>query len=212
MSNSISKTETAAVHHIDEHRDDEASKLGMWLFLFTELILFGGLFLVYSIYRLMNHDTFAAGSFHLDVSIGAINTVVLITSSATVALAITAIQLKRKKLAINLLLVTILAALIFMVNKYFEWGHKFDIGLFPGGDAFNVLDGGEKLFFVLYYFMTGLHGLHVIIGAALIGWVVWEIKVGKQSHDNFAFLENAGLYWHLVDLIWIFLFPLMYLI
>jgi len=212
MSNSISNTETAVLHLVDEHRDDEASKLGMWLFLFTELILFGGLFLVYSIYRLMNPEAFAAGSFHLDVFIGTINTVVLITSSATVAIAITAIQQKRYKLTINLLLVTILASVIFMVNKYFEWGHKFDLGLYPGGDTFNALDGGERLFYVLYYFMTGLHGLHVVIGASLIAWVAWEVKVGKQSHDNFAFLENAGLYWHLVDLIWIFLFPLMYLI
>jgi cytochrome c oxidase subunit 3 len=212
MSSSISNTETAAVHIIDEHRDDEASKLGMWLFLFTELILFGGLFLVYSIYRFMNEEAFAAASFHLDVFIGTINTVVLISSSATVAIAITAIQQKRYKLTINLLLVTILASIIFMVNKYFEWGHKFELGLYPGGDAFNALDGGERLFYVLYYFMTGLHGLHVVIGASLIAWVAWEVKVGKQSHDNFAFLENAGLYWHLVDLIWIFLFPLMYLI
>lgn len=212
MSSSILNTETAAVHIIDEHRDDEASKLGMWLFLFTELILFGGLFLVYSIYRLMNAEAFAAASFQLDVFIGTINTVVLISSSATVAIAITAIQQKRYKLTINLLLVTILASIIFMVNKYFEWGHKFELGLYPGGDAFNTLDGGERLFYVLYYFMTGLHGLHVVIGASLIAWVAWEVKVGKQSHDNFAFLENAGLYWHLVDLIWIFLFPLMYLI
>lgn len=212
MSSSIANTETAVLHLVDEHRDDEASKLGMWLFLFTELILFGGLFLVYSIYRLMNAEAFAAGSSHLDVFIGTINTIVLITSSATVAIAITAIQQKRYKLTINLLLVTILASIIFMVNKYFEWGHKFDLGLYPGGDTFNALDGGERLFYVLYYFMTGLHGLHVVIGASLIAWVAWEVKVGKQSHDNFAFLENAGLYWHLVDLIWIFLFPLMYLI
>lgn len=212
MSNSQSISETTIAHHNDEHRDDEASKLGMWLFLFTELILFGGLFLVYSIYRLMNPEAFAAGSSHLDVSIGAINTIVLISSSATVALAISAIQLKRKKLTVNLLMVTIFAALVFMVNKYFEWGHKFELGLYPGGAEFNALEGGERLFFVLYYFMTGLHGLHVIIGAALIGWVAWEVKAGKQTHDNFAFLENAGLYWHLVDLIWIFLFPLMYLI
>ena len=212
MSNSTLICNNTAGHHIDEHRDDEASKLGMWLFLFTELILFGGLFLVYSIYRMMNPDAFAAGSSHLDVSIGAINTIVLITSSATVALSISALQYKNKKLTVNLLLITILFAIIFMVNKYFEWGHKFELGLFPGGDAFNALQGGEKLFYVLYYFMTGLHGLHVIIGAALIGWVAWEVNVGKQVHDNFAFLENAALYWHLVDLIWIFLFPLMYLI
>lgn len=199
-------------HAHDEHRDDAASKLGMWLFLFTELILFGGLFLVYTIYRNLNMEDFHAGSAHLDIFIGAVNTVVLITSSATVAISITAIQKKHYRLAKNLLWVTILAAGIFMVNKYFEWGHKFEIGLYPGGDMFEAMPGGERLFFVLYYFMTGLHGLHVVIGAVLIGFVIKEINQGKQTYNNFAFHENAGLYWHLVDLIWIFLFPLMYLI
>lgn len=207
----MSETVATAAHH-DEHRDDAGAKLGMWLFLFTELLLFGGLFLVYSIYRNMNIADFHAGSAHLDIFIGAINTVVLITSSATVALSITAIQKKHYRLAKNLLYFTILAAIIFMVNKYFEWGHKFDIGLYPGGDMFNAMPGGERLFFVLYYFMTGLHGLHVIIGAIFLGFVIKEINQGKQTYNNFAFHENAGLYWHLVDLIWIFLFPLMYLI
>ncbi len=199
-------------HAHDEHRDDEASKLGMWLFLFTELLLFGGLFLVYSIYRNLNIEAFRAGSAHLDIFIGAVNTIVLITSSATVAISITAIQKKHYRLAKNLLWFTILAAVVFMVNKYFEWGHKFDVGLYPGGDEFNALPGGERLYFVLYYLMTGLHGLHVIIGAIFIGVVIHKINKGKQTYNNFALHENAGLYWHLVDLIWIFLFPLMYLI
>ncbi len=203
---------TTAQHAHDEHRDDEGAKLGMWLFLFTELLLFGGLFLIYAIYRNLNLADFTAGSAHLDIFIGTVNTVVLITSSATVAISITAIQKKHYKLAKRLLWFTLAAALVFMVNKYFEWGHKFEIGLYPGGDEFNALPGGERLFFVLYYFMTGLHGLHVIIGAIVIGFVIKEINQGKQTHDNFAFHENAGLYWHLVDLIWIFLFPLMYLI
>lgn len=203
---------TAIEHAHDEHRDDAGSKLGMWLFLYTELLLFGGLFLVYSIYRNLNHEAFHAGSAHLDIFIGAINTVVLLVSSATVAISITAIQKKHYRLAKNLLWFTILAAGIFMVNKYFEWGHKFEIGLHPGGEMFEAMPNGEKLFFVLYYFMTGLHGLHVIIGAILILFVIVKINKGTQSYDNFAFHENAGLYWHLVDLIWIFLFPLMYLI
>lgn len=207
----MSDTATAVAHH-DEHRDDEGAKLGMWLFLFTELLLFGGLFLVYSIYRNLNHDDFHAGSAHLDIFIGAVNTVVLITSSAAVAISITAIQKKNYRLAKGLLWFTILSAGIFMVNKYFEWGHKFDLGIYPGGDTFNAMPNGERLFFVLYYFMTGLHGLHVIVGAIIIGFVIVRINQGRQSHDNFAFHENAGLYWHLVDLIWIFLFPLMYLI
>jgi len=199
-------------HAHDEHRDDEASKLGMWLFLFTELLLFGGLFLIYSIYRNLNIEAFRVGSAHLDIFIGAVNTIVLITSSATVAISITAIQKKHYRLAKNMLWFTIFAAVIFMINKYFEWGHKFEVGLYPGGDEFNALPGGERLYFVLYYFMTGLHGLHVIIGAIFIGVVIYKINIGKQSYNNFALHENAGLYWHLVDLIWIFLFPLMYLI
>jgi len=203
---------TTIQHAHDEHRDDAASKLGMWLFLFTELLLFGGLFLVYTIYRNLNAEDFHAGSAHLNIFIGAINTLVLVTSSAFVAMSITAIQKKHYRLAKNFLWLTILAALIFMTNKYFEWGHKFDLGLFPGGDEFNALPGGERLFFVLYYFMTGLHGIHVIVGAVFIGFVIKEINQGKQTYNNFAFHENAGLYWHLVDLIWIFLFPLMYLI
>ena len=194
------------------HRDDRAAKLGMWLFLFTEVLLFGGLFIVYAIYRYLNPEDFHHGSEHLDLFFGTFNTVVLITSSFTVAASITATQKGQIKAAIWLLVITIVLALLFMVNKYFEWGHKFEIGLYPNGHYFNELPNGEKLFFVLYYFMTGLHGLHVLIGAVIIGFAIVRLKQGKQSSDNYAFQENAGLYWHLVDLIWIFLFPLMYLI
>ncbi|MFC2114529.1 cytochrome c oxidase subunit 3 family protein [Bacteroidota bacterium] len=194
------------------HRDDAASKMGMWIFLFTELLLFGGLFLVYSIYRLKNPHTFAHAGEELDVFIGTINTIVLITSSLTVALSITAIQKNKPKLAIGLLVLTIVFALVFMINKYFEWGHKIEHGLFPGQAHYMSLEPGEKLFFYLYYFMTGLHGLHVIVGSILLGFVILRIRQGRVTHDNFVFHENGGLYWHLVDLIWIYLFPLFYLI
>jgi len=194
------------------HRDDEASKMGMWLFLFTELLLFGGLFLVFSIYRYMNHEAFAHGGAELDIFIGTFNTIVLITSSMTIAVSIGALQQNKVKLAIWLMILTIVLALVFMVNKYFEWSAKHEHGLMPGTEGFNDLVPGEKLFFLLYFFMTGLHALHIIAGSVFIGVVIQKVKKGKVSHDNYMLLENAGLYWHLVDVIWIFLFPLFYLV
>jgi len=194
------------------NRDDTASKMGMWLFLFTELLLFGGLFLVYMVYRYIYSESFLQASYELDVFIGTVNTIVLLTSSMTVAMSITAIQKNNKKLAVILLWLTVLAALIFMVNKYFEWTSKIDHGLFPGMEHYQHLPNGERLFFFLYFFMTGLHALHVIVGAVFIGFVIHYINKGKVSSDRFMLHENAGLYWHLVDLIWIYLFPLFYLI
>ncbi len=199
-------------NHPAVHRDDEAKKLGMWLFLFTELLLFGGLFLVYSIYRFKNSQDFANGAHELNVFIGTLNTIVLITSSLTVALSITAIQKGKKKLALGLVIFTIFCAFIFLVNKYFEWGHKIHMDLYPGTPLFKALNPGEGLFFLLYYFMTGLHALHVIVGAVILGFMAWYIHKDVITSDYFVLLENGGLYWHLVDLIWIFLFPLMYLI
>jgi len=198
-------------NHI-EHRDDAASKLGMWLFLFTELLLFGGLFLVYSIYRYLNADAFATAGEELNVTMGTINTIILITSSFTVAASITSIQLKQKKLTLYLLGFTLLCALIFLVNKYFEWEHKFSLGIYPSSPTFKDLPAGQGLFFLLYYFMTGLHAIHVIAGGTFLAIVMAQVSKDKVTFDNFSLLENGGLYWHLVDLIWIFLFPLFYLI
>ncbi|MFA5419299.1 MAG: cytochrome c oxidase subunit 3 family protein [Bacteroidales bacterium] len=192
--------------------DAKASKMGMWLFLYTELILFGGLFLVYMVYRSLNQDDFLLASFNLNVWMGTANTVVLLTSSMTVAMAISALQMGDVKKSINLLILTIGAALIFLVVKYFEWSAKFEHGLFPGMDHFNQLPNGEKLYFYLYFFMTGLHGLHVIIGGLFILVVISKIKNGTVNKNRYQLLENSGLYWHLVDLIWIYLFPLFYLI
>ena len=194
------------------NRDDVASKMGMWLFLFTELLLFGGLFLVYMIYRYTYSNDFHDASLNLDVFIGTVNTIVLLISSMTVAMSITATQKGDKKKALMLLWFTILAALIFMVNKYFEWTVKFDHGLFPGMDHYNHLPHGERLFYFLYFMMTGLHALHIIIGAVFIIFVIRYIQKGKINSRKYILQENAGLYWHLVDLIWIYLFPLFYLI
>jgi cytochrome c oxidase subunit III len=194
------------------NRDDEASKLGMWLFLFTELLLFGGLFLVYTIYRYLNAEAFLHASYNLNVIMGATNTVVLLTSSWTVAMAVTAIQKGDIRLSMKLIYATIFFALVFLVIKYFEWSAKIEHGLFPGMEHYNQLPPPEKLFFFLYYFMTGLHGLHVIVGGIFLGFVLKAIKKQETSPGNYIFLENAALYWHLVDVIWIFLFPLFYLI
>ena len=194
------------------HFDPYGKKLGMWLFLFTEFLLFGGLFVVYAVYRSMNPEGFHLGSAELDLTVGAINTVFLLTSSLTVALSITALQKGNSKLAINLIMITILFAFAFMFNKYYEWTMKFEHGLFPGMEHFNELPVGEKQFFNLYFMMTGLHALHVIIGAILLLVVAWGIKKGTINQKRYIYLENGGLYWHLVDVIWIYLFPLFYLI
>lgn len=198
--------------HIEEHRDDEASKLGMWLFIFTELLLFGGLFLVYSIYRAQYPVNFHEGSLELSVTIGAINTIVLLFSSMTIAMALTAIQKNNKKLALIMIVVTLLCAGIFLVNKYFEWDAKFHHGLYPGSELMALLERGHLLYFSLYFFMTGLHAFHIIVGMILLIIAYFKVKNGSIQHHKYVFLENGALYWHLVDLIWIFLFPLMYLI
>ncbi|MCX6258362.1 MAG: cytochrome c oxidase subunit 3 family protein [Bacteroidia bacterium] len=198
--------------HLTEHRDDEGQRMGMWIFLFTEVILFGGLFLVYAVYRNMHPVDFHEGSIKLNVVIGAINTIILLTSSYFVAMAVSSMQKGKVKQARTLLLLTILCAIIFLVNKFFEWQTKFHHGLFPGMEEFYKLSHGESLFFILYFFMTGLHGVHVIVGAVFIGFILRYIKKGKVNPVRYTLLENSGLYWHLVDIIWIFLFPLFYLI
>lgn len=198
------------VSHV--HRDDVASRMGMWLFLFTELLLFGGMFILYSVYRYNHPDAFHLAAKELDTIIGTFNTAILLTSSLTMALSITAIQRNNKSLSIFFQLITVILAFGFMVNKYFEWGAKFQYGIYPGSDALLSKPAGEVLFFGLYYVMTGLHGLHVLIGIGLILVMTYYTIKDVITHDNFMKLESAGLYWHLVDIIWIFLFPLFYLI
>jgi cytochrome c oxidase subunit III len=194
------------------HRDDLASKTGMWLFLFTEMLLFGGLFVVYSVYRYRNAAAFHLAAEELSVFIGTLNTIILLVSSTTIAMSITAIQKHNKKLALILLGVTILLGLAFLVNKYFEWGEHIREHIYPGSPSLALRGQGDVLFYGLYFFMTGLHALHIIIGLVFIAIVGRMIITDKLGHDNFQLLENSGLYWHLVDLIWIFLFPLFYLI
>jgi len=196
----------------EEHIDSETGKLGMWIFLFTELWLFGGLFLVYAIFRAKYSVDFHTAAAELNAFIGTVNTVVLLVSSMTVAMALTAVQKGDRRLALFLVFLTLILAAVFMVNKYFEWAHKFEYNLFPGSEVLKNLPRGELLFFGLYYMMTGLHALHVVIGMILLTVNIVKIKSGSVNSERFLMLENSALYWHLVDLIWIFLFPLLYLI
>jgi len=202
---------TAELTH-EVHRDDVGARMGMWLFLFTELLLFGGMFLVYAVYRHEFIDQFRIAAMALNTTVGALNTIILLTSSLTVALSIAALQKGNKSLSIMLLVMTNILAVAFMINKYFEWSEKFQHGIYPGSETLLNLPDGQILFYGLYYVMTGLHGLHVIIGLIFLSIVMVFIFTGSVNKDSYVKLENAGLYWHLVDLIWIFLFPLFYLI
>lgn len=194
------------------HRDDLASKTGMWLFLFTEMLLFGGLFIVYSVYRYRNPVAFHLAAQDLSVFIGTLNTIILLTSSTTIAMSITALQKNNKKLCLLLLSVTIILGIAFLVNKYFEWGEHIREHIYPGSAVLALRGHGDVLFYGLYFFMTGLHALHIIVGLVFILIITNSIYKDKINADNYVHLENSGLYWHLVDLIWIFLFPLFYLI
>jgi cytochrome c oxidase subunit III len=198
--------------HGIEHRDDYGAKLGMWLFLFTEIFFFGTLFLVYAVYRSMHPNEFHAASLHLDTVIGAINTVILLTSSMTMSMSVTALQHNNKGLSVKLIGISLLLAVAFLINKYFEWDHKILLNLYPGSDLMLTLNHGYVLFFGLYFFMTGLHALHILIGIVLLSICLAKVNSGAISNNKDMLLVNSTLYWHLVDLIWIFLFPLLYLI
>ena len=195
-----------------EHRDDTGARFGMWLFLYTEVILFSGLFLLYAIALITYPQDYIAASNKLNIWFGAANTMVLLTSSLTIALAITAIQRNQIRLCLNLCWATIALAALFLVNKYFEWSHEISLGIYPASPTLLEMGPGITSFFNLYYFTAGLHGLHVLIGAVLIAVVAVMVAKGKVTSDRYVLLENSALYWHLVDLVWIFLFPLYYLI
>ncbi len=249
------------------HKDYRGSKIGIWLFLITEVILFGGMFLLYSIYRSKYAVDFHHGAADLNTLLGTINTVILLTSSLTMALAIAGTHHGNRKLALIMIALTVLCGAAFMVNKYFEWSHEIHNGIYPGSEFLLAHPKGEILFFGLYFTMVGVHGIHVLVGMALL--TVMFFKVMNQPNSKVAFvaghgfsqaegghiaildkdgnplwrgeeldssiqridiktkywpvkerfhvpdfnqLENVGLYWHIVDIIWIFLFPLFYLI
>jgi cytochrome c oxidase subunit 3 len=194
-----------------EHHDPFGDKLGMWLFLLTEMLLFAGLFLAYSYMRSVYPAEFHHGGSELNAVIGVANTVVLLTSSLTMALSIVAIQRDERRLSLRCLAATILLGLVFLVDKGIEWSAEFRHGMYPGAHHLAAQPPGEQVFFGLYFTMTGLHGLHVIAGMTLLAIVAVRVAKGKVTRERHGLLENIGLYWHLVDVVWIFLLPLFYL-
>ena len=195
-----------------EHKDNVGAKLGMWLFLFTELLLFGGLFILYSVYLARYPHEFGLAGRELNVVFGTTNTVVLLTSSLFAAMAVTSVKRGERVTTLGLLGGTLACAGIFLVIKYVEWSAKIGHGLYPGSPKLAAGPPGEAVFFSIYYITTGLHGLHVIVGGILLSWIAGKVKSGAIHAGDNVVLENGTLYWHLVDLIWIFIFPLYYLI
>ena len=210
-------------HFADMEQQKEASTLGMWVFLGTEIMFFGGMFLAYLVYRLKYYNEFATGSQSIDITLGTINTVVLICSSLTVALGVKAAQRGKRKLLIVLIILTLIFGLGFLGIKGIEWYQKYQEHHVPG-ISFNISDiqhahpktplnpGHAQLYFSLYFALTGLHALHMIIGVGIFLALLWMAWKGRFGPDYYTPMEIGGLYWHFVDIVWIYLFPLLYLI
>jgi cytochrome c oxidase subunit 3 len=214
----------------------EAAVLGMWAFLLTEILFFGGLFMAYMLYRIWYHDAFVAASTSIDLRWGALNTVVLIGSSLTMALGVRAAQTNNRRWTVNWLILTMILGCVFLGVKVIEYADKFEHHHVPGanyvwaepghapaagaGDADHAVTAVEaanlqnhtQIFFSLYFTMTGLHALHMIIGLGLMTVITWMAWKGRFSSEYYTPVEMSGLYWHFVDIVWIFLFPLLYLI
>ena len=197
---------------VETHRDYTASKIGMWLFLLSEILLFGGLFILYSTYRYKNPVEFHLAAWELNRVLGTINTLILLTSSLTMALSIYSVQKGNRKGSVFFLMATIFLGFLFLIIKYAEWAAKIGHGIYPNSTRLLGRNKGEILFYGLYYSMTGLHGLHVLVGIFVLSAMLFLMMRGKINENRSIPLENSGLYWHLVDIIWIFLFPLFYLI
>ena len=210
-------------HFASMDQQQNAVSLGMWLFLATEIMFFGGMFCAYLIYRNAYFNEFAAGSLSIDIYLGTINTAVLICSSLTVALSVRAAQMGKRMLLVGLLIVTILLGLVFLGIKGKEWYAKYEEHHVPGAsfDASDIQQhypqlpidpSHEQIFFSLYFAMTGLHALHMVIGVGIFLWLLYTAWEGRYGPKYYAPIEIGGLYWHFVDIVWIYLFPLLYLI
>jgi cytochrome c oxidase subunit 3 len=219
---------TALAHQFDDiEQQHDSSSLGMWIFLATEIMFFGGMFLAYTLYRYQYPVAFATASNHLDIKLGAINTGVLIVSSFTMAMAVYTTQVGKRLASIWCLILTMILGATFLGIKAVEYYAKYRDHLFPGhlipGNPFNpdvhalhlpvgVPLGNVELFYWIYFAMTGMHALHMIIGLGLMTWLTINAWRNKYSPEYFAPVEVSGLYWHFVDIVWIFLFPLLYLL
>jgi cytochrome c oxidase subunit 3 len=208
-------------HHFETPvQQFDAAKLGMWLFLAQEVLFFSGLFVSYLVFRLWYPDAWSVCSHELDWKMGTVNTLVLLFSSLTAVLAVRSAQLGKKNEVSGYILVTIACAFAFLVIKYFEYVHKFEAGLLPGSHfapvaghtIASVFPPGSAAYFSVYFMATGVHGVHVIIGIGVLFWILKRNMSGEFSKDFFTPVDLVALYWHLVDLIWIYLFPFLYLI
>lgn len=205
--------------HVAHQFDDlgqqrEASNLGMWAFLATEVLFFGGMFAVYAVYRTLYYDAFVEGSLYMDVVLGGVNTAVLLLSSYTVVLAVHAVQTGDNKGLVRNLIFTVILGTVFLIIKAFEYEHKFAQNLVPGpGFALTGPDAGHiQIYFLLYFIMTGLHAVHMVVGIGLMAVMAVKASKGRFTREYHNPIEVSGLYWHFVDIVWIFLYPLFYLI
>jgi cytochrome c oxidase subunit 3 len=205
---------SALAHQFDDlAQQRQAASLGMWLFLVTEVMFFGGLFTGYTVYRAQNSLAWEQASHHLSIQLGAFNTAVLIGSSLTMALAVHAAQTRKRRALLGFLVATIVLGTVFLGVKAVEYGHKWHEHLVPGPHF--QFDGANpkaaELFFGFYFAMTGMHALHMVIGIAILTVLAAGSARGRFLGDHYAPVEMTGLYWHFVDIVWIFLFPLLYL-
>jgi cytochrome c oxidase subunit 3 len=185
----------------------------MWLFLITEILLFAGMFVAYAVYRQWHPEAFLEASMTLDQFLGTVNTIVLLTSSLTVALSIHYIQKDEQSKSFWSLIATLALAGVFLVIKYFEYTAKFEHGIYPGAKYEHLANiPYVAQFFSIYFVMTGIHGVHVVVGMGIIAWIASRVYRGHFGSDYFTHVELTGLYWHLVDIIWIFLYPMLYLV
>ena len=207
-------------HHFETAEQQyESATLGMWAFIVQEILFFGGLFCGYTVYRNMHIEAFTAGSHHLDIQWGAFNTAVLIGSSLTMALAVRCAQKGERNSIIGWLIATIVLGFGFLGVKYIEYSHKWHDHLIPNSsfawtdpEFAHVAPGAIKIFFSFYFVMTGMHALHMIIGVGIMLWLIAKVRRNEINAHYFTPIELSGLYWHFVDIVWIFLFPLLYLI
>jgi cytochrome c oxidase subunit 3 len=206
---------TALAHQFDDLPQQlDASTFGMWIFLVTEVMFFGGIFAGYAVYRSAYPEAFAAGSLRLDIVLGGFNTVVLIASSLTMALAVRCAQLGDNRGTARLLIMTLALGTVFLVVKVLEYHHKYVEHLVPGASFHfeGPLAREVQMMFCFYFVLTGMHALHMVVGAGLLIYFIVQARAQRYSPSYYGPVEIMGLYWHFVDIVWIFLFPLLYLI
>ena len=215
-----------AMHYDSPEHEYQTGKQGVWLFLATEVLMFGGLFVAYAIFHHIYPEVFKIGARATDWRYGSANTVVLLSSSLTMALGIYYVQKRNNSRAMLMLGITVLCGFMFMGIKYLEYSHKIHEGFLPGSWYHATTEGAAEslgvpaeeipanlpLYFSFYFMMTGLHGIHVMLGMGMIVWIMIRLKRGEFSPEHYTAVEGVGLFWHLVDLVWIYLFPLLYLV